>query len=235
LTLQLYVESAVVAAALTPKGSPIRPAVDQATWSERLRAAAFRVLGVRPAKGLTRIGAEVGVLDAPSRLVQRFAVALLDLSTEAEAVALGRHRGGVEAVDVAGLLKDVLDLYAPLAASAGLRLSRQINLHRAAARAEAGLLRIALVYLTLRAMVGEPTPGHVRVLATSESGEIKITFTSRAAQPRAETDLSSDLAALGRVLRVFGARLLAEPAYGGYTALTLLLRAVQPETLALAA
>jgi hypothetical protein len=231
LFLQPDVEFAMVAAAFSPARSSSGAGAVQA-WPARLRAVASRVLGVQPG---IRIGGEVGVLDAPSRLVQSFAIALLDLSTEAEALALGRHRGEVAAVDVAAQLRDVIDLYAPLAASAGLRVSRQLNLHRSVARAEPRLLRIALAYLLLRAMVGEPTPGHVRVIAVSDGGEIKVTFTSRAAQPRAETELSSDLAALGRVLRTFGAQLLTEPSYGGYTSLTLLLRAAQPEALALAA
>jgi hypothetical protein len=176
-----------------------------------------------------------GVMEAPSRLVQVFAMALLDVGREAEGLALGRVRREETAVQPAQLLRELLDAHAPLAASAGLRLSRATELSSApVCLTDARLLRTALNYLTLRVLVGEPAPGHVRVAIAEGGGEVRISFISRAAPP-ASGELSSDLATVGRLLHACGAQLATEMPYGGYAPVILSLRAVRSAALARAA
>jgi hypothetical protein len=165
------------------------------------------------------------VVEAPSRLVQVFANCLLDVGAQSEALALGRCAGAPTVVELHPLLTDVLDLHAPLAASAGVRLSRSLaGVEGILCPTNARLLRLAFSYLTLRALVGEPSPGHVRVTAVLAGGEAHVTLVSRAAAAVAGQNSTSDIAALRRIVQTCGGQLSVAPLQAGYQPLSLVLR-----------
>lgn len=175
-------------------------------------------------------------MEAPSRLVQVYAVNLLELGLKAEALALGETSPGPAGIDCGALLTELLDTHAPLAASAGLKLSRSVGVAQGlSCIADAVLLRITLSYLLLRAMVGEPAPGHVRVVAAVAQDRLRITLVSRAMPPSPALQASSDLAAVRRLLFACDAELSIDPAQGGYLPVTLSLRAAHAAASARAA
>ena len=161
-------------------------------------------------------------------LVRAYAASLLDLALKAEALQASSDPLRIAPTALQDLIVQTVDTLGPMAARAGLRLYRDpLAAELRLWPTDVARRRAVLNHLLLRALMGEPAPGHVRVTMAVACTEASISVLARAPElaPQPRTSGSrSELAMVACLLKPLGGELAFQPRRAGYLPLSLLLR-----------